>query len=105
MNESVKLCSRFLEVIENDIIPKTRKSVNGGNKVFGGAILKKEDWSVVAVGVNAEIKNPIFHGEISTLLNFFKINETERPSVKDCFFLSTHEPCSLCLSAITWSGF
>ena len=24
---------------------------------------------------------------------------------KECFFISTHEPCSLCLSAITWSGF
>ena len=24
---------------------------------------------------------------------------------KDCVFLSTHEPCSLCLSAITWAGF
>jgi tRNA(Arg) A34 adenosine deaminase TadA len=25
--------------------------------------------------------------------------------VKDCLFLATHEPCSLCLSGITWSGF
>ena len=28
-----------------------------------------------------------------------------RPSPKDCIFLATHEPCSLCLSGITWSGF
>ena len=26
-------------------------------------------------------------------------------STKECIFFSTHEPCSLCLSAITWSGF
>jgi tRNA(Arg) A34 adenosine deaminase TadA len=29
----------------------------------------------------------------------------ERPATADCIFLSTHEPCSLCLSAITWAGF
>ena len=28
-----------------------------------------------------------------------------RPSEKNCIFLSSHEPCSLCLSAITFSGF
>ena len=27
------------------------------------------------------------------------------PATRDCLFLSTHEPCSLCLSAITWAGF
>ena len=31
--------------------------------------------------------------------------ESEKPGPKDCFFIATHEPCSLCLSAITWSGF
>ena len=28
-----------------------------------------------------------------------------RPKEKNCIFLSSHEPCSLCLSAITFSGF
>ena len=27
-----------------------------------------------------------------------------RPDEKNCIFLSSHEPCSLCLSAITFSG-
>ena len=31
--------------------------------------------------------------------------KAERPDTKDCIFLATHEPCSLCLSAITWTGF
>jgi tRNA(Arg) A34 adenosine deaminase TadA len=30
---------------------------------------------------------------------------TARPDTRDCLFLATHEPCSLCLSAITWAGF
>ena len=28
-----------------------------------------------------------------------------RPDEKNCIFLSSHEPCSLCLSAITFGGF
>ena len=31
--------------------------------------------------------------------------KAERIDTKDCIFLATHEPCSLCLSAITWTGF
>ena len=36
---------------------------------------------------------------------FYEIDKNSRPSEKDCIFLCSHEPCSLCLSAITFSGF
>ena len=26
-------------------------------------------------------------------------------STKECIFIATHEPCPLCLSGITWTGF
>ena len=99
------LADRFLQVIEDDIVPKTRAGVAAGNKLFGAAILKKSDLSLVIAGTNAETENPLFHGEISTLNAFYKLPAAERPTTRDCIFLSTHEPCSLCLSAITWSGF
>ena len=99
------LCQRLLEVMENDIIPKTRIGVEAGNKIFGAAILQKSDLSLVVAGTNDEVTNPLFHGEISTLNDFYKLPKTNRPETKDCLFLSTHEPCSLCLSAITWAGF
>ena len=104
MNQAV-LCNRLLEVIENDIIPKTRAGVGAGNKVFGAAILQKSDLSLVVADTNGETRNPLFHGEISTLNAFYDLPETKRPKTKDCLFLSTHEPCSLCLSAVTWTGF
>ena len=99
------LATRFLDVIEHDIVPLTRVGVERGDKVFGGAILRKSDLSLVIAATNRETENPLFHGEISTLNAFFALAGTERPAPEDCLFLSTHEPCSLCLSAITWAGF
>ena len=99
------LAARFLQVIEDDIVPKTRAGVAAGNKVFGAAILKKSDLSLVIADTNQETANPLFHGEISTLNSFYKLPAADRPATSDCLFLSTHEPCPLCLSAITWAGF
>jgi tRNA(Arg) A34 adenosine deaminase TadA len=103
--EPAVLAGRLLDVIEQDIVPKTRIGVAAGNKLFGAAILKKSDLSLVVAGTNAETENPLFHGEMSTLNAFYKLPAAERPATRDCLFLSTHEPCSLCLSAITWAGF
>jgi tRNA(Arg) A34 adenosine deaminase TadA len=36
---------------------------------------------------------------------FYELPAATRPAPRDCLFLSTHEPCSLCLSGITWGGF
>ena len=99
------LCSRALGVIENSILPLTREGVAKGNKIFGAAILRKSDLSLVIADTNAETQNPLFHGEIVALNSFFKLSNTGRPLPIDCIFISTHEPCSLCLSAITWANF
>ena len=69
-----RLIETALKVIEEEIIPKTRIGVSKGNKVFGGAILNKSDYATITVGVNQEVENPLFHGEISTLNKFFVIN-------------------------------
>ena len=97
--------ARLLETIESSIVPLTRSGVADGNKIFGGAILHKSDLSLVIAGSNNELENPLWHGEVHTLELFYELPEDARPATRDCIFLSTHEPCSLCLSAITWAGF
>jgi tRNA(Arg) A34 adenosine deaminase TadA len=97
--------ARLLDVIGEDIVPLTQVGVSSGNKVFGAAILRKDDMSLVIAGTNNETENPLWHGEVHTLKLFYEIPVTERPQPSECIFLTTHEPCSLCLSAITWTGF
>ena len=97
------LAERLLSVIEQDILPLTEKGVAAGNKVFGAAILRKSDLSLVLAETNNETENPLWHGEVHTLKRFYE--RADKPDTKDLIFLSTHEPCSMCLSAITWAGF
>ena len=99
------ILNKFLDVFNKDILPLTVKGVNLGNKIFGAAIMKKDDYSLIVTGSNNETENPLWHGEIHTLKKFYEIDKKMRPKEKNCIFLSSHEPCSLCLSAITFSGF
>ena len=100
-----KLLEKSLDIFTKEILPITEKGVSEGNKIFGAAILKKKDLSLVVAGSNNETENPIWHGETYTLKKFYEMSKGTRPSEKDCIFLCSHEPCSLCLSAITFSGF
>ncbi|MEQ9573617.1 MAG: nucleoside deaminase [Nitratireductor sp.] len=99
------LIARLLDVIEQDITPKPAEGVRAGNKLFGAAILRKSDLSVVVAETNNEIENPLWHGEVHALKRFYEMPQERRPDTADCIFVATHEPCSLCLSAITWTGF
>ncbi|RST86944.1 nucleoside deaminase [Aquibium carbonis] len=99
------LLDRLLDVIEKDVVPMTRAGVEKGNKLFGAAILNKADGSLVLAETNNELENPLWHGEVHALKRFYELPKEKRPPTGDCIFIATHEPCSLCLSAITWTGF
>lgn len=101
----VAFIDRLLTVIEQEIAPKTEAGVRQGNKLFGAAVLKKSDLSTVLTATNTESNNPLMHGEITAIFDFYDIPKHQRPVPSDTIFFATHEPCPLCLSGITWSGF
>ena len=103
MNE--KALEKILNIFLKEVLPLTEKGVSKGSKIFGAAIIKKDDLSVVIAETNNEIENPLWHGEIHALKKFYELDGNTRPNERDCMFLSSHEPCSMCLSAITFSGF
>ena len=103
MNE--KAIKKILNIFLKEVLPLTEIGVAKGSKIFGAAIIKKSDLSLIVAETNNEIENPLWHGEIHALKKFYELDANTRPNEKDCMFLSSHEPCSMCLSAITFSGF
>lgn len=95
--------NRLLDVIERDVVPLTERGVAIGSKVFGAAILRRRDLSLVVAGTNHEALSPLWHGEVWTIKTFYELQGHPDPS--ECLFLSTHQPCCLCASALAWSGF
>ena len=100
----VLLADRLLAAIEGAILPLTRAGVARGDKVFGAALLLKSDGAVVLAETNGETENPLWHGEVHLIKRFHE-RLGGRPAPGSLIFLSTHEPCSMCLSAIAWAGF
>lgn len=99
------LMERLLETIEMDVLPLTEAAVRRGNKVFGAALLKKSDLTTYLAETNNEMESPLHHGEMHLLKRYYERPSEDRLAPAELIFLSTHEPCSLCLSAITWGGF
>ncbi|KAL8381610.1 hypothetical protein RB595_005748 [Gaeumannomyces hyphopodioides] len=110
-NPPVALLSAMLDVTEQRIVPLTRAGVSSGSKLFGAAVLLRDGLSPLTVATNDERVSPLLHGEINCIQQFFAAprppgqQQQQRPATADCVFFATHEPCSLCLSGITWSGF
>lgn len=103
-----KFIDRLIEVIEAEIIPLTQQGVRQGDKVFGAAMLRKSDLSTILAATNHETENPLLHGEIQAINRYYEMvnaDESKRVDPKDVIFLATHEPCTLCASAIAWGGY
>lgn len=103
-----RLIGRLLDAIEHEIVPLTREGVRAGNKIFGAALLGKSDLSTILAATNRETENPLWHGEIAAINAYYEMvnaDETTRIAPKDTIFLATHEPCTLCASAIAWGGY
>ncbi|CEI62078.1 hypothetical protein FVEN_g3111 [Fusarium venenatum] len=104
-----ELLSALIQALEHDIVPLTEQGVASGSKVFGAAILSSQTLKPLTVSTNDERASPLLHGEINCIQAFYTKtfpDPKSRPDPReDCVFFATHEPCSLCLSGIAWSGF
>ena len=94
---------RLMDIVENDIVPQTLRGVKMGAKVFGAALLKRKDLSLVVASTNHESSSPLWHGEVFAIKEFYELQN--HPAPEDCMMLATHQPCCMCASAIAWSGF
>lgn len=93
----------ILDAIREELLPLTEKMVARGNHVFGGLVLDKNSLRVITAGSNDRIENPIYHGEIDTIRRFFA--DVNHPDPAECIFVASHDPCPMCISAISWAGF
>jgi len=91
--------------MEHEIVPLTAREVVKGNKLFGAAMLNKHDLSTIIADTNQETLNPLFHAEVQTINHYYSSPKETHVAPSDVLFLATHEPCTLCSSAITWAGF
>ena len=80
------LLNRFLRAFKDEILPLTFEGVNSGNKIFGAAIINKNDHSLVVAGTNNETKNPLWHGEIHTLKKFYELDKKRGLMKKTVYF-------------------
>lgn len=96
--------ARLLDIIEDDILPLTEKGVAAGDKVFGAAVLRGGDLSLVNAATNQEHSGgcPMWHGEMAALRDYYQLRK--RPPEAECLLLSTHEPCPMCAAAAAWCG-
>lgn len=101
--ETMTKIENILKAIKDDLLPLTKKGVAEGNHVFGGLVLDAKSFNTIVAGTNNRQQNPIFHGEIDTILRFF--SKKDHPVPSECIFVASHDPCSMCISAIAWSGF
>ena len=102
--DKAEFLDRALGVIEKEVVPKTMEGVKGGSKLFGAAVLDKADLSTVIASTNTETNNPLFHGEVTAIFEYYDIPKDQRPGPTESIFIATHEPCPLCLASITWGG-
>ena len=123
-DDIILLMRKLLNTIEKDIFPLTKVQCAKGDRVYGASIHSmKEPYNTICYDTNrSETIDPLYHGETACIHTFFKMNKhikefklgNNLSELKNseydldptqCILLSTHEPCSLCLSAICWSGF
>lgn len=101
--EAKAILKALLDAIEHSILPV---STQDEPELFGAAILSWPSLAPLTVATNQSDQSPVSHGELNCIQKFHTVDFPDancRPDPRDCVFVSSHEPCSMCLSAIAWA--
>ena len=86
----------------------TRARRDCGVQVFGAAVLGPAPaLETVVADTNHETESPLFHAEVYVIQRWAAETpaESRGESASQAVFLSTHEPCCMCISSLVWAGF
>lgn len=79
-----------------------------GGSPYGALIADPTRGIIVVEGSNHAAHNPIWHGEMAAINNLSQVlppNKSVYSVASGLELYTTAEPCSMCMSAISWSGF
>jgi tRNA(adenine34) deaminase len=89
-------------------IEQAKEAVSTGGAPYGALIVDPNEEKVVVKGRNHAGHNPIWHAEMDAINNLNSLlpkNISVYSIAKNMELYTTAESCSMCMSAITWSGF
>ncbi|KAA1190190.1 nucleoside deaminase [Photorhabdus heterorhabditis] len=69
---------------------------------FGAVIVNRNSGEILSRGVNSWVKNPILHGEIQAINHYVTLYGNQ--GWNNVALYTTAEPCSMCMSALVWTG-
>ncbi|MFM0069265.1 nucleoside deaminase [Paraburkholderia aspalathi] len=69
---------------------------------FGAVIVNESSGKILARGVNKARENPMLHGEMVAMNEY--VSHHGNRGWADATLYTTGEPCSMCMSAIVWTG-
>ena len=80
-------------------------AVSNGAQPYGALIADPATDTILAEGCNSATEHPIWHGEMAAIQNLSSTGVNVYAVAPDLELYTTAEPCSMCMSAISWSGF
>jgi len=96
---SNQLYTHLFDILKSDMLDKLISSrLKYPNTNFVSTLIDRNTLQPIKICCDKGSVNPLYHSEMVSLLS------TDLKNNRDMIFLSSHKPCSMCLSALIWYG-